>query len=54
MISEASAVFKERILEVHWMSSISTYLWTQGVETVGEGYTVNWKEEEEVFDPTKG
>ena len=34
-ISEASSVFKEQIMEEHWVSSVSTHLWTWGVETVG-------------------
>ena len=34
-ISEASVVFMERILEEHWLSSISTYLWPWGVKTMG-------------------
>ena len=37
MILESSAVFREQILEEHWMSSASTHLWTWGAETVGEG-----------------
>ena len=47
---EALAVFKGLILEEHWVSSISTYLWTWGVETVGEGSKDKREEEEEVFD----
>ena len=34
--------FKERILEEHWVSSISNYLWTWGLETVGEGSKDKW------------
>ena len=54
MISEASTFFKGRILEEHWVSSVSTYLWPWGVETVGEGSKDMWEEEEEVFDSIKG
>ena len=53
MILEASVVFKELILEEHWVSSVGTYLWHWGAKTVGEGPKDTWKEEEEVFDSTE-
>ena len=53
-ILEASVVFKEISLEEHWVSSVSTYLWPWGVETMGGGSEDKWEEEEEVFDLTKG
>ena len=43
---EALAVLKERIMEEHWVYSFSTYLWSWGVETVGEGSEDKWEEEE--------
>ena len=53
-ISEASEVFKEQIMEEHWVFSVSTYLWPWGVETVVEGSGYKWEEEEEVFDYIEG
>ena len=50
MISETSAFFKERIMEEHWVYSVSTYLWPWGVKDTGEGSKDKCKEEEEVFD----
>ena len=41
-ISEALAVFKERIMEEHWVSSVSTHLWPLGINTVGEGSRDKW------------
>ena len=53
-ILEASAVLKKQILEEHWVSSVSTYLWPWGIETVREGSKDMWEEEEEVFDLIEG
>ena len=36
-ILEALAVFKERTMKEHWVSSVSTYIWHWGVKTVEEG-----------------
>ena len=54
MISETLAVFKEQILEEHWMSSVITYLWPWGVKTVGELSKDKWEVEEEVLYYIKG
>ena len=54
MISEASSVLKEQNQEEHLVSSISTYLWLWGVETVGEGTKDKRKEGEEVFNSIEG
>ena len=54
MISETSAFFKERIMEEHWVYSVSTYLWPWGVKDVGEGSKDKLKEEEEVFNLIQG
>ena len=51
---EALALFKERILEEHWVSSVSTYILPWGVQTLVEGSKDKLEEEEEVFDLTEG
>ena len=41
-------------MEEHWVSSVSTYLWPWGVNTVAEGPEDKWEEEEEVFNSIEG
>ena len=56
MVSENLSVFKQWILEEHWLSRFRSYLWSWGVNAVGEGrgYTDKWKEEEEALNSDKG
>ena len=51
-----SSVFQQWILEEHWLSRFSSYLWYWGIEDVGEGRgnKDKWKEEEETFNLDKG
>ena len=41
-------------MEENWVSSVSPYLWTWGVETISEGSKDIWEEEEEVFNFIEG
>ena len=49
---ESLAVFKQRILEEHWLYRLSSYLWSWGVEAVGErrGTQDKWKEQGKTFN----
>ena len=50
--SESSAVFKQLILEEHWLSGFSSYLWYWGSEAVVEVRCSKdkFKEEEDTLD----
>ena len=51
-VSKILSVSHKLILEEHWLSRLSSYLWSWGIEAVGVG-RVNknkWKEEEDVFN----